>query len=76
MSRLLRQIARLRALLGGYFWLPCPICKEPFAGYEWGKDGHPSIYRSGGGGIGHCPKKSCHAEAARQNSVTFGVGTE
>ena len=26
----------LRAALTGYFWLPCPICSEPFGGYEKG----------------------------------------
>lgn len=25
---------RLRAFFGGYFWLPCPLCGEMFAGYE------------------------------------------
>lgn len=26
---------RLRALLGGYFWLPCPLCGTRFGGHEW-----------------------------------------
>jgi predicted RNA-binding Zn-ribbon protein involved in translation (DUF1610 family) len=25
---------RLRAWLGGYFWLPCPICGQHFGGHE------------------------------------------
>jgi hypothetical protein len=31
-----RRIARLRAHLRGYFWLPCPACGQMFAGYEHG----------------------------------------
>ncbi len=23
------------AYLGGYFWLPCPLCGEHFGGHEW-----------------------------------------
>ena len=25
---------KLRAKLGGYFWLPCPVCGENFGGHE------------------------------------------
>lgn len=25
---------RSRALLDGYFWIPCPVCAEPFGGFE------------------------------------------
>lgn len=38
--RLPRERCLLRHLLavwGGYFWLPCPCCGEPFAGYEVGQ---------------------------------------
>lgn len=35
-----RFLAQFLAWLGGYFWLPCPVCKENFAGFEadagWG----------------------------------------
>jgi len=27
---------RLRAWLGGYFWIACPLCGRPFGGHEWG----------------------------------------
>ena len=27
-------LRRLRARLGGYFWLPCPLCGEMFGGFE------------------------------------------
>ena len=36
LDRLKRAIARFRALLGGYFWRPCPVCGEPFGGHEMG----------------------------------------
>ena len=29
-----RFIARFAAWIGGYSWLPCPVCKENFAGFE------------------------------------------
>lgn len=29
-----RFLARFAAWFAGYFWLPCPVCKEPFAGFE------------------------------------------
>lgn len=31
-----RPVARLRALIGGYFWKPCPVCREMFGGHEIG----------------------------------------
>ena len=32
----LKPLCWLRAFVGGYFWLPCPICEESFGGFEWG----------------------------------------
>lgn len=29
-----RWLQHLIATLGGYFWLPCPSCGEPFGGHE------------------------------------------
>lgn len=29
-----RILAKFLAWLLGYFWLPCPICGKPFAGFE------------------------------------------
>lgn len=26
---------RFYAWLGGYFWLPCPVCGKHFGGHEW-----------------------------------------
>lgn len=33
---------RLRALFGGYFWLPCPNCGKDFGGHESAGVGTPS----------------------------------
>lgn len=55
-----RWWARFRAAIGGYFFLPCPICGEMFGGHEW-KGG--SIYPypgSPGHGVGICP--ACNRE--------------
>lgn len=30
-----RWWAKLRADVGGYFWLPCPLCGRMFGGHEW-----------------------------------------
>lgn len=30
-----RMINELYAKLNGYFWLPCPVCKNNFGGHEW-----------------------------------------
>lgn len=37
MSRLPRWAHRIYAWLGGYFWLPCPVCGEHFSGHEIGR---------------------------------------
>ena len=29
-----RWLARFLAFVGGYFWLPCPLCNQMFAGFE------------------------------------------
>jgi len=34
--RLPRWLHRWYANHYGYFWLPCPLCGEPFGGHEWG----------------------------------------
>lgn len=30
-----RRLEQVRAWIGGYFWLPCPLCKETMGGHEW-----------------------------------------
>ena len=37
-----RFVARFLAFLFGYFWLPCPLCGKPFAGFECSED--PAVY--------------------------------
>lgn len=32
-----RHLAKFRARVQGYFWLPCPRCGRMFAGFECGK---------------------------------------
>ena len=30
-----RWLNKIYASLTGYFWLPCPLCKQEFGGHEW-----------------------------------------
>lgn len=59
-----RWLARLWAKLFGYFWLPCEICNQPFAGFEWGE----SLEEFG---RGTCARPECRAEVKRRNAVFF-----
>lgn len=56
-----RWLNKIVANTFGYFWLPCPICDEPFAGFEW-VSGH-TIYRRGQYGKGVCYKPECSHKA-------------
>ncbi len=38
----MKFLRKLKANLLGYFWMPCPICGEDFAGFEIGK-GHLKV---------------------------------
>jgi hypothetical protein len=64
-----RWLAKVLADVGGYFWLPCPICKEPFAGFEWGES-----IMTGNLGQGVCSKPECGAEARKRS--TFAVSSD
>jgi hypothetical protein len=57
-----RWLQALIAHLGGYFWLPCPICGENFGGHEWGDE---SLYIGGGSGWGVCA--NCGDEARERS---------
>ena len=49
---------KFRAAIGGYFWLPCPLCGQFFGGHEWRDiDDKPSHIPSDRPGIyqGICP---------------------
>lgn len=38
-----RFVHQAYAWLSNYFWIPCPVCGEPFGGHEWADvDGLPS----------------------------------
>jgi len=54
---------RLKAHVLGYFWLPCPICREMFAGYECSG----SLMTDWSSGWGVCP--DCVDEANRRNEA-------
>lgn len=55
-----RWLARAWARVFGYFWLPCPVCHEPFAGFEWGEY---SMMTGDAAGTGVCARPSCQAVA-------------
>jgi hypothetical protein len=57
-----RWLARLKAWTFGYFWLPCPLCKRSFAGFEWGES--VPHFTKKGTGVGVCSRPRC-IEAAR-----------
>lgn len=54
---------RLRALWGGFFWLPCPICGKNFGGHEWAATLKDTAFR----GRGVCPQ--CVDECNRRNEA-------
>lgn len=63
-----RILAKALAAIGGYFWLPCEICGEPFAGFEWGSE---SLMTSLSTGRGVCSKPECEAEARKRNEALY-----
>lgn len=60
MSILPRWVHRACAFVGGYFWLPCPLCGDEFGGHEWrDRDGRPSginVPGEPGSQRGICPR--------------------
>lgn len=62
-----RFLSRIWAFMGGYFWLPCPICRENFGGHEWGTvNGYPiAVQDSDGHGKGVC--QNCVIKALEIN---------
>jgi hypothetical protein len=66
-----RWLAKFLASLGGYFWLPCPICGEPFAGFEWGHDDDQTLMQTLHSGKGVCPKAACKSETRRRNEELY-----
>lgn len=55
-----RWIEKCRANMGGYFWLPCPVCGEMFSGREVSKmidrGEHPGSFKDGDRSKVCCPK--------------------
>lgn len=59
-----RWLAHLLAILGNYFWIPCPICRRPFAGFEWAPG--EALMEDWYHGWGICP--DCIPESRRRNA--------
>lgn len=64
-----RKTAKELAERNGYFWLPCPVCKEPFAGFEHGEF---SVMETPGSGTVACGKPECQA-VAKKSYEKFGM---
>ena len=64
-----RWTHKFYAFFMGYFWLPCPICRQAFGGHE--------IYAGPGlmdtPGSGKCVCRNCGPEAARRNELNYGI---
>lgn len=61
-----RFIAKLLANICGYFWLPCPLCGEEFAGFEWCTEhDNSSIIKDYSTSTGVC--HNCHQKAKEYN---------
>jgi hypothetical protein len=66
-----RTVARMLAEARGFFWLPCPVCGEYFAGFEWDTSGEcSSIPREDNCGVGICPEPAC-MERAREWTMRY-----
>lgn len=63
-----RWLAFTLAKLGGYFWLPCPICDQPFAGFEASS---AALMTSLSDGFLVCGKPECKAEASRRSEEAY-----
>ena len=38
-----RRVHQAYAFVTGFFWMPCPLCGQPFGGHEWRDiDGQPA----------------------------------
>ena len=70
-----RFVARFLAWLGGYFWLPCPVCGEYFAGFEAYCEFPPaSVVVQEDGVLYHkcvCSKPKCVAVGIQEHEKIF-----
>lgn len=82
-----RFLARFIAWFAGYFWLPCPVCKKPFAGFETLPSAACVVVQEADGEHMYsvCPRPACQAEGernwhahlqARWASSPFAAGDE
>lgn len=60
----------LKALRGGFFWMPCPICGKNFGGHEWAATLKSSAFR----GQGVCPR--CVDECNARNAANADLFAE
>lgn len=51
----MRPLSKVRAYLGGFFWLPCPLCGRNFGGQDLRKGRSGFIEVSPVRGKGICP---------------------
>lgn len=73
------RFAQWRAEFFGYFWLPCPLCGEMFAGFEWKNyDGKLSIIPDGtgrqGAYAGICPNCTVAGKGSYGDLAGFADG--
>ncbi|MEE9510392.1 MAG: hypothetical protein V3V81_07860 [Candidatus Bathyarchaeia archaeon] len=62
-------LRRLRAFLGCYFWLPCPVCGRMFGGFEIAENG---LMTTGHSGKAVC--KKCNLKVLEVNKKNFEDG--
>lgn len=62
-----RRLNHLYAVLGAYFWHPCPLCGEYFGGHEWLYGN--SLMTSPNTGKCVCP--NCGEKAKKANMENF-----
>ncbi len=48
-----RKLNEMKARLGGYFWLSCPLCGQMFGGHEW--EDENTLIQTPTSGVGVCP---------------------
>ena len=63
-----RFLAQFLAWFLGYFWLPCPVCKKNFAGFECDPGWGAVVVKEADGEHMYCvcSKRSCAEEGQRQ----------
>ena len=63
----MRLIHKLYALIFGYFWLPCPVCKRAFGGHEISNLFTAALVLPDGTASAVCPDPKCSYEAGVLN---------